>query len=229
MTEQSTTPQYKNISCPIGTTGRKGKTMGIFNMEKAIAELDTMFKAINKEYYKNELPTPIITVQSTPRAYGHCTRQKIWKGNKDDKYEINIGADTLAREREETVATLIHESVHLFCRVNNIKEVSGAYHNKTFKELAEQRTLNITCHDKYGWTVTKPTQKTKDFCTKYKLKKISINRGPLKDCKMKGDKKEKAKTSTRKYICPQCSNSLRTTKDLNIMCMDCMIQFVKVD
>ena len=203
--------------------------MGIYNMEKAIAELDTMFRAINKEFYKNELPTPVITIQSTPRAYGHCTRQKIWKGTKENRYEINISADTLARKREDTVATLIHESVHLYCRVNNIKETSGAYHNKTFKEIAEQRTLNITCHEKYGWTITNATTKTKDFCTKYKLKKITINRGNLIDTKMKGDKKEKAKSSTRKYICPVCGNSLRTTKDLNIMCMDCMTQFVKTE
>lgn len=209
--------------------GKKGDTMAIVKLELAIAELNKYFDAINKEFYNNSLPTPIITIQHTPRAYGHCTRQKVWEYGKVSKYEINIGAETLARKREEIATTMIHESVHLYCRENNIKEVSGAYHNQIFKALAETKTLEITCHKKYGWTISNPTKATKDFCKKYKLKKILLNRGELIDHKIKGDKKEKAKSSTRKYICPVCNNSVRATKDLNIACLDCKTQMIKID
>ena len=39
----------------------------------------------------------------------------------------------------------------------------------------------------------------------------------------------KPKCSTRKYICPCCGNSFRATKDINVMCMDCNEQFIKVE
>ena len=37
------------------------------------------------------------------------------------------------------------------------------------------------------------------------------------------------KTSTRKYICPKCGNSFRATKDINVMCLDCFADFIKVE
>ena len=36
------------------------------------------------------------------------------------------------------------------------------------------------------------------------------------------------KTSTRKYVCPCCGNSVRATKDINIICGDCMEVMIKV-
>ena len=201
----------------------------IERMETAIAELEKMFDCINREFYSGELPRPIITIQTTPRAYGHCSTKKCWQAGKKEFYEINIGANTLGRKVENTVATLIHESVHLYCIEKGIKDTSGAYHNRIFKDLAEIRTLDITCDIKYGWTVTNPTKATKDFIKKYGLKKITLNKGKVLNVKEKGSDTEKKKSSTRKYICQKCGNSLRTTKDLNIMCMDCMVQFVKVD
>ena len=42
-------------------------------------------------------------------------------------------------------------------------------------------------------------------------------------------KKIKPKSSTRKYKCLCCDNSFRATKDLNVLCMDCNVQFVKVE
>ena len=37
----------------------------------------------------------------------------------------------------------------------------------------------------------------------------------------------KKKSSTRKYLCVRCHNSVRATKDVNIMCMDCMLPMIK--
>lgn len=37
----------------------------------------------------------------------------------------------------------------------------------------------------------------------------------------------KKKSSTRKYLCVRCHNSVRATKDVNIMCMDCGLQMIK--
>ena len=44
-----------------------------------------------------------------------------------------------------------------------------------------------------------------------------------------GDESPKKRpSSTRKYLCPVCGNSVRATKDVNILCMDCNVQMIKV-
>ena len=35
--------------------------------------LEKIFRALNAKYFNGELEEPIITIQSTPRAYGHVT------------------------------------------------------------------------------------------------------------------------------------------------------------
>ena len=44
-----------------------------------------------------------------------------------------------------------------------------------------------------------------------------------------GDSLGKKKSSTRKYICQHCGISVRATKDVDIICGDCMDVMVKVD
>lgn len=41
--------------------------------------LEKIFRAVNTDWFGGELEEPIITIQSTPRAYGHVTVSKIWK------------------------------------------------------------------------------------------------------------------------------------------------------
>lgn len=40
---------------------------------------------------------------------------------------------------------------------------------------------------------------------------------------------KKPKCSTRKYQCPCCGNSFRATKDINVLCLDCNVQYEKVE
>ncbi len=40
--------------------------------------LEKIFRALNAKYFNGELEEPIITIQSTPRAYGHVTVAKAW-------------------------------------------------------------------------------------------------------------------------------------------------------
>ncbi len=196
-----------------------------------------VFKAINEEYFNNELEVPTITIQSTIGAYGHVSVNKVWHDNTIATHELNISADYLNRPIENTVATLIHEAVHLYAMQNDIKDTSnrGVYHNRRFKELAEERGLQIDKHDKYGWTLTSPTEETIDFCIKYGFEDIQIVRqtafsfGGISGGKAGNGgtpPTPRKPTSTRKYICPCCGNSFRATKSLNVMCMDCNIQYV---
>ena len=136
------------------------------NYQRATQYLVKVFRLINQEYFNNELEEPTITIQSTVGAYGHITTNKVWSNDEVKSYELNISADYLNRPIENVVATLIHEGVHLYAMQNGIKDTSnrGVYHNRTFKELAEQRGLLISRHEKYGWTITEPTEETIDFC-----------------------------------------------------------------
>lgn len=209
------------------------------NYQRVSNYLVKIFKAINEEYFNNELEVPTITIQSTVGAYGHVSVQKVWHSNDVATHELNLSADYLNRPIENVVATLIHEASHLYALQNDIKDTSnrGVYHNKNFKKIAEEMGhLQIEKHDKYGWTITYPTEDTLDFIIAYGFEDIQLVRGSqFSFVGIGGSKagnggmvppKTKKPSSTRKYICPCCGNSFRATKELNVMCMDCDEQFI---
>jgi len=159
----------------------------------------------------------------------------------------------LDRPIENIMATLCHEMVHYYCQLNGIADVSkgGRYHNKNFKRESEARGLLIGYHKYIGYSVTEPTPEFIQVIKDNGIEKpIDINRdgeiwlgglgtglggnggteggtGGLVGIDGKPTKK---KGSTRKYICSGgCGCSFRATKDLNVMCMDCMAEYVKAE
>ena len=123
--------------------------------------LNKIFDLLNAEYFENELSRPTITIQSTPKAYGHFSlKDDTWVSTIGSSHEINIGAGTLSRPIEEVIATLLHEMVHYFNYQNGIQDCSRGYtyHNKRFKAAAESRGLQVSHHEKYGWSITQPTE-----------------------------------------------------------------------
>ena len=80
-------------------------------MSDVVTKLENLFDLLNAAYFENKLPKPVITVQSTPKFYGHCSTKKIWKSENDARYEINIGAEYLNRPSADTAATMCHEMV----------------------------------------------------------------------------------------------------------------------
>ena len=72
---------------------------------RAAAYLNTIFDLLNARYFEGALSRPIITIQSTPKAYGHYTLYDAWSVDGDKGMrEINIGAGTLSRPIENVVA-----------------------------------------------------------------------------------------------------------------------------
>lgn len=202
--------------------------------------LEKIFRALNKDFFGGELEEPIITIQSTPRAYGHVTVAKAWKRKDDWRHELNLGAETLDRPIENVVATMIHEMVHLYNIAHNVQDCSrgGTYHNKRFKEEAERRGLVIGHHKRYGWTVTEPSEELIDYIIRQGWDEICINRGMSWTPPASGGAKAgnsgadtsggKKPSSTRKLMCPKCGCSVRATKAVNILCGDCMEQMLEV-
>lgn len=209
------------------------------NIQRAIQFLNKVFKGVNETYFNNELEMPVITIQSSVGAYGHITVDKVWQTDGISRYELNIGAETLNIPIENVVTTMIHECVHLYCLMNNIKDTSnnGVYHNKRFKKIAEEMGhIQITKHEKYGFTISEPTEETIRFCLDYGFDDIKISRkSPYYTVgtttttttpTSTNTPKVRKPSSTRKYICPCCGNSFRATKQINVLCMDCNEQYI---
>lgn len=196
--------------------------------------LEKMFRALNQDFFGGELEEPIITIQSTPRAYGHVTVAKTWRRKDDWRHELNIGAETLERPIENVAATMLHEMVHLYNMAHGVKDCSrgGVYHNKKFAAEAERRGLVVEHDERYGWTKTSPSEALLDYILEWEWTDIDMNRGigwnppPSTGGKngagsAPGAERPKAKSSTRKYICPCCGQSVRATKVVNIICGNC--------
>lgn len=202
---------------------------------RVVGYIEKMYRQMNADKFGGQLEEPIITIMSTPRAYGHVTCGKVWKSKDTYRYELNIGAGTLDRPIESVVSTLLHEMVHIFNLQNNIQDCSrgNTYHNKKFRDKATEVGLIIEYDKVIGWSVTSPSESLIEYIVDNGWEDILINRqeslrirtgtdSPSKTISPdSGDSKTKKKSSTRKYQCPCCGMSVRATKTVNILCGDC--------
>lgn len=199
--------------------------------------IEKMYRQLNKDYFNNELEEPIITIMSTPRAYGHVTVGRVWKSKDVQRFELNLGAGTLNRPIERVVSTLLHEMVHIYHLQNGIQDTSrgNAYHNKKFKEKAESVGLIIDYDSRIGWSITSPSDSLIEYICENAWEDILINRtehlristgtGAADNNGGKNgtpEPPEKRPSSTRKYQCSVCKMSVRATKEVFILCGHCM-------
>ena len=213
--------------------------------------LEYGFDVLNKIYFDGELPPIVITIMSAPRSNGHFTINREWRVAEERFNEINISAEHLDRPIENIMETLLHEMIHFYCQINGIQDTSQnyRYHNMKFREEAEKRGLMISQGKYIGWSITEPSPEFIEVIKSHGIEKpMDINRdgmqidlagllgvlGGLPGLPGADGAKgvgivTKPKCRTRKYICPCCGNSFRATKDINVMCMDCNEQFIKVE
>ena len=207
----------------------------ITKTSRLAGQLEKLFRMLNDDFFNGQLETPVITIQSTPRAYGHYSVAPIWSVNGEElKHEINIGAGTLDRDIEYTVATLLHEMCHFYDdTILNIKDCSrnGTYHNKQFKETAESVGLIVTKSDKYGYAHTAPSDSLIEWIIDNDIQEIKLNRNEFSGIRVTGGKSTgnttgikppKANSHSTKYTCPCCGTSVRATKKVRVICADCM-------
>lgn len=207
---------------------------------RAAGYLEKMFRVLNGHYFEGQLEEPIITIQSTPRAYGHVTVSKTWhRGDGEQRHELNVGAGTIDRPIENVVATLLHEMVHLYNLQNNIQDCSrgGSYHNKKFRDAAEVRDLKISYDSRIGWSITEPTEALLDFIITQGWSDVMMGRAEGYTARGTGTGRAGGVTpppavrkpsSTRKVVCPTCGQSVRATKTVHIICGVCMERMIEV-
>lgn len=209
-------------------------------MSRAVSQLEHMYNSLNSDFWNDELPPVIITVQSKPGTYGHSSRAKVWQRKEDSLFEINVAAEVLSFPIEETIDTLLHEMVHIYCRVHEIREVSNgtAYHNKIFKEIAQSHGLTcVYTGSRYGWNTT-PGDNLIEYAIDRGWNEIQISRSTLQPIRVGTTGTNhvgagqvsgvKAPSSTRKLICPACGQTVRATKKVNILCGDCILPLIEV-
>ena len=197
--------------------------------------LNKIFDKLNAHYFESALTKPVITIQSTPRAYGHVSVADVWYSDERTRKELNIGAGTLNRPIENVVATMLHEMCHIYNMQNGIKDTSRGYtyHNKKFKEAAESRDLHIEHDSTIGYSITSPTDALVEWCIAEELGEIKVYRGEFGfaprptgnpstgDPDTDTPTPTKRPSSTRKYICPKCRASVRATREISLICGAC--------
>ena len=213
----------------------------IDKMSRLTGELEKCFRLLNQDFFNGELPTPIITCVPSSRSYAHYVPMPIWHTKDCQKQEINIASGTLDRPLENIVASLLHEMVHMHNHLClNIQDVSrkGQYHNKHFAKQAEEKGLLVTRSDKYGYAHTAPSDRLIEWVLEHnELREVEMCRatpnytaiGIGTHSNQGGELRTITTTSNshhRTYRCPCCGNSVRATKQVNIICGDCMEQLI---
>lgn len=195
--------------------------------------LEKLYDMLNADFFDGGLDRPVITIQSSSRSYGHYTLYDAWSIKGEGYKEINIAAGTLNRPIEYTVCTILHEMCHQFNNeIANVQDCSreGTYHNKYFRHTAETHGLNVSRSDKYGWSITSPSDELLDWILDNDIQEIKLSRNDFDFVSISGGNTAAnggtptpaARVHNHRYICPICGSVARSGKTLNLICGDCM-------
>ena len=206
------------------------------DLRTATEELYRCFYLFNEHLFKNELPEPIILIQSRGRknknVLGWISKDKIWENLDDDKkrHEITIVAENLDRDYIDIMRTLLHEMVHLYNIVNDIKDVTKAgKHNNKFKEASEKFGFyyDEPADPKLGWSFSKLTLETVEL-----IKSWNINEEAFKICRVEKEKEKKPtkKKTTYKLECPSCGIKIKSDDEgVQVICKECEVTFIEIE
>ena len=205
--------------------------------------LEKLYRQLNSRFYSDELEIPIITIQASSRSYAHVSVDKIWTvDGQEARRELNISATYLSRPIEEICASLLHEMAHIYAMQAGIKDTSrnGSYHNKRFRQIAEDHGIIVGYDERIGWSPTSPSDELIEWLCDIDIEDIRINRGNIEElARITGTggaapapaEPPKVTTTGRRgnsirWICPDCGAIVRSTKQVNILCGDCNTPFV---
>lgn len=202
------------------------------NLTAILTELHKAFNDLNKTFYGGQLPSVVITVQKQHKVgnLGWFTPAKLWNDGTEQKHEINISAEGLDRGYNEIIRTLHHEMIHLYCHVNNIKDVSrgNTYHNTRFKKACEERGFYYKDEfysKKIGWSHCELTEETIEIINNFNVDKEVFKLHRLKT--LAASDKPKKKSNIIKWTCG-CGTIVRSSKDgLKLICGECGTYFTK--
>lgn len=132
----------------------------IFTKGEKVENLSIITKALEDahEIIRKETGAPratILVTRKTGKTMGHFTHFQPWLSGEESFHEIMISANYFPRGARAVLGTLLHETAHSLDLKNGIQGVTGeGYHNKKFKETAENLGLTITQAPRIGFSVT---------------------------------------------------------------------------
>ena len=174
-------------------------------------------------------------VQTTAKANHRLTYE-----NMEKHIRVYENADELLAVFETVKAASVALASPYYNHVKGVQDCSrgNTYHNRKFRDAATAHGLIVDHHEKYGWTITSPSDDLLEFILKNDLTDILINRNEFSGFQITGTGTHNGvptfvgvaprKSSSRKYACPCCGMSVRATKVVNIACMDCDEQLLLV-
>ncbi len=119
--------------------------------------LETIWATIRARH--PEIPAVVIIIAS-----GTDSRQRRWGHYQPDSWvtgtaarpEIMISGEGLHRDAASVLGTLLHEAAHALAATRGIKDTSrqGRYHNKHYKNLAEELGITVEFDKTIGWSAT---------------------------------------------------------------------------
>lgn len=211
------------------------------NTTDILNELYRIYEALNAHYFDSSLPEPFIVIKQgktknknvygtfTAEAWAHKDGEEINEEtgetrtivNENKIHEIAMSGEYLSRPTANMCATLCHEMVHLYCKVNDIDDTSnnGVYHNNKFKREAQKRGLIIEKADTIGWSVTTPSTEFIDF-----IKSLEVEEEVFKYFRETWLNITTKATPKKRWVCPICGQKAQAKKDAHIGCWDCGLQ-----
>ena len=185
-----------------------------------IQELERIYDILADKYGLGKLAKrPIITIQtkgSKKNTLGWYGANR-WASGKKEINEINICAESL---NKNPIETLIHEMVHYHNSCEKVKDCNAhQYHNKHFKERAENYGLNVEKDGRHGWAFTSVSPKLKKFLDTIKINKEVFNLYRQTQISIK------APTKLKKFTCG-CT-IIRCATELRAKCLKCNNEFTE--
>ena len=207
------------------------------NVQRVQQYLKKIFRLLNEQIFDGELEDVQVVLSNSSRCYGYYTLNgSTWVGQASgevfNQHEIGISAQFLAtRDVTSVVATICHECCHHLAFLKGIQDVSrsGYWHNKRFKEIAEQHGLIVERHEKVGYGVTSCNERLLQFCIDNDLQEFQLNRSsdyyiPVGGSSPSGGTitTTTRRTNSYKLLCPSCGCSVRATRlGVQLMCISC--------
>lgn len=200
-------------------------------IEQILKLLYKIYDIFNKELFKGELPLCVINLgynrgKKELSTLGRTYINLEWIDNDTGEVEYAIEITPLAINDglHQVIETLLHEMVHVYCKMMNIKDCSKAgKHNKEFKAIAENIGLIVEEDEKYGWTITTLTEQHYKLISNIEYDKSIFNLECVVKPSENKEKKPKEKKPKYKHYCPNGHNKpfSLSEQQLNLKCSIC--------
>lgn len=207
----------------------------VTTMSRLSNQLEKMFRALNSDFFDGALEMPVITVTPSSRSYAHYTPYDAWQTKDTGRREINIASGTLDRPLELICASLLHEMCHQYNdTVLNVMDCSrgGTYHNRYFKQAAEEHGLICERTERYGYSRTYPADCLLEWLLDHnELREVEMCRVSAVPVAVGLGTRAidrgvslttTSKSNSRRYVCPCCNTIIRATRIVNVICGDCL-------